>query len=100
MGKPESRAMKMDNMTQVFKDHEELKCKSMEWYIQNIDVELDWEKDKLCTRIGGPDRCIGEVPIDRSTIAKKDLMPEKEYKKARKAADARLKAEAKAERTR
>lgn len=96
--KPEARRMKLANMDKVIQEHKELNCKSMDWYLQNVDVEMNWEKDKIChPYVRTKDRCKGELPPGRFTVTKADLMPKKEFEKARRAADIRLRAEAEAE---
>lgn len=45
-------------------------CRPMQWYLSNVDIELDFEKDHLCipgaeVKEGG---CVGEDLTDRTTV--------------------------------
>merc|ERR1711957_1101213 len=92
--KPEARRMPLESMSQVNQEHKELKCKDMDWYLDNVDLEIKWEMDKIChPYIQGADKCKGALAQGRFTVTQADLMPKAEFKKQRKAADLRMKAE-------
>ena len=48
----------------------ELKCKSMKWYVETVDLELGWEADKVCipNAHGNPSGCAGPAAHGRATI--------------------------------
>merc|ERR1719272_2150721 len=46
--KPEAVDMKFEGLEALRKKHDELGCKSMHWYIKNIDVEMAWEMKRVC----------------------------------------------------
>merc|ERR1712070_78317 len=46
--KPEAVDMKFTGLEELYTKHDELGCKSMDWYIKNVDVEMGWELDKVC----------------------------------------------------
>merc|ERR1712232_165613 len=98
--KPEAVDMKLTGMEKVKENYEELEtqlgCKNMQWYLDNIDVEMKWEMDKICHPFQGPAkfRCKGGqqnlIPGRWTTT---EEMPGPAYKVARQEADARLAAE-------
>lgn len=90
--KPEARAFKIPDLEELQRKHDELGCHSMEWYVQNVDIEMGWEADKVCipggdVRHGG---CSGPALQARSTIDK--TMPREEYLEGRAQADVSLEA--------
>jgi len=90
--KPEARAFVVKDLDYLQREHDELGCHSMEWYVQNVDVEMGWEADKVCipggdTAHGG---CSGPSLAARSTIDQ--TMPREEYLAARAQADLALEA--------
>lgn len=46
--KPEARSMDIGDVSEQLALKEKLKCKSMNWYLDNVDVELKWELDHIC----------------------------------------------------
>merc|ERR1719291_685990 len=91
--KPEARAFKVPHdLEELQRKHDELGCHSMEWYVQNVDIEMGWEADKVCipggdTADGG---CSGPSLHARSTIDR--TMPREEYLQERERADVSLEA--------
>jgi len=81
--KPEARPMEFGNVSDMRKFRERLKCEDMDWYLQNVDVELAWEESRACIpgaskEIGG---CNASTPAPtRSTIDQ--IMPREELIKA------------------
>lgn len=95
--KPESRGMQHKGLDRVRSSYarlsEKLKCKDHQWYIENVDHEMLWEKDYLChPHIQNPkhkDFCGGPLAPGKFTIAQGNDMPFKKWKKANKEAIAR-----------
>eukprot|EP00746_Dinoflagellata_sp_MGD_P011794 gnl/MRDRNA2_/MRDRNA2_124880_c0_seq1.p1 gnl/MRDRNA2_/MRDRNA2_124880_c0~~gnl/MRDRNA2_/MRDRNA2_124880_c0_seq1.p1 ORF type:complete len:425 (-),score=62.50 gnl/MRDRNA2_/MRDRNA2_124880_c0_seq1:341-1615(-) len=87
--KPEARAMKVGNLTALHEQRKRLNCKSMDWYITNVDVEMQWEKSRVC--IPGcdsvPDCCAGAAPAapGHSTLPRE--IGTKDFQKLRKKAN-------------
>ena len=55
-----------------------LKCKSMKWYVENVDLELGWEADKICIPgARGPIGCAKAAYPGRATIDR--VIPNEEY---------------------
>lgn len=46
--KPEAKAMDAGNITSQTELKKKLKCKSMAWYLKNIDWEMGWESRVVC----------------------------------------------------
>ncbi|CAK9108524.1 unnamed protein product [Durusdinium trenchii] len=46
--KPEARNMPAGELQQMQESRERLKCQDMDWYLQNVDVELAWEENHIC----------------------------------------------------
>merc|ERR1712113_131270 len=46
--KPEAKRMKIGDLTSMKSVRDRLECKSMDWYVQNVDVELKWESKRIC----------------------------------------------------
>eukprot|EP00929_Paragymnodinium_shiwhaense_P066865 TRINITY_DN33595_c0_g1_i1.p1 TRINITY_DN33595_c0_g1~~TRINITY_DN33595_c0_g1_i1.p1 ORF type:complete len:454 (+),score=108.28 TRINITY_DN33595_c0_g1_i1:63-1424(+) len=90
--KPEAKRMNLGDLSAQISQRGKLDCKSMTWYLENVDIEMNWEKDHLC--IPGcrktPPCCEGgaQAPHGRSTLDR--VMPTKLYQKRRKAANANL----------
>lgn len=101
--KPEAVHMTLGDMTALKNKHDELQCKNMSWYLDNIDHEMKWEMDKIChpyAASSDPIKCKGgasHLAGGRWTLETKDLMPKDKYLEAKRAGDARLAAEAIAE---
>eukprot|EP00392_Amoebophrya_sp_AT5.2_P012852 g12959.t1 len=80
--KPESRSMALDaDLTQSRSNMADLGCKSMDWYVKNVDLELGWESTRICIpgAKGHPSGCeYNSAAPGRSTIDR--VMPEDEYR--------------------
>mmetsp|Transcript_21865 Transcript_21865/g.49844 ORF Transcript_21865/g.49844 Transcript_21865/m.49844 type:complete len:427 (+) Transcript_21865:67-1347(+) len=97
--KPEAKPMKLQGMELQIQRYEELQqelqCKDMQWYLDNIDVEMKWEMAHICHPFAAPNdpiKCEGgqsKLIPGRWTVTK--MMPKAEYVKARQEADERLK---------
>jgi len=81
--KPETKSMNLGNLTGARQMREKLQCKDMTWYLENVDREMQWEKDHIC--IPGCDRKVHgatccELPAagGRSTIDR--IMPSDAYR--------------------
>jgi len=46
--KPDARTMDTGDLSKVLKTRHGLKCHDMEWYLNNVDVELLWEHPHIC----------------------------------------------------
>jgi polypeptide N-acetylgalactosaminyltransferase len=80
--KPEMRYVDVGNLTEQKILREDLQCKSMKWYVENVAKEMHWESDKICIpgcdrAIQGPQCCEGPAATQRSTIDR--VMPPDEY---------------------
>merc|ERR1739845_83374 len=79
-------------LEELRQEHKELQCKDQSWYIENVDHEMNWEKDRIChpfAQESDPKRCSQRdkaLATGRWTVEAKDLMPLQEYKKAKHAA--------------
>lgn len=96
--KPEAVDMKLTDMEQVIENYNslenELGCKDMEWYLENIDHEMAWEKDRIChpfAKPGDPIKCKGEPVPGRWTVT--ETIPTDEYLRRKRAADERMTAD-------
>jgi len=89
--KPQAFVMWLGDLSEQLAKRDELKCKSMEWYLDNVDQELKWEADKTCLWTPNPAHylmwCENKPPDGRSIVAKE--MPPMEYLAAKQAARAR-----------
>jgi len=89
--KPEARPMPLGDIGHLHRQLEDLKCKDMTWYLENVDHEMMYEMDRLChPYVKGKDRCQGKLPHGRFTVTTKDLMPRDLYLKRKQ--DAALRA--------
>mmetsp|Transcript_14996 Transcript_14996/g.26273 ORF Transcript_14996/g.26273 Transcript_14996/m.26273 type:complete len:410 (-) Transcript_14996:73-1302(-) len=93
--KPEAVGMKLSGMDQVIKNYErleqDLKCKDLDWYLENIDHEMAWEKDHIChpyAARGDPIKCKGQLVPGRWTVTK--TIPVEVYQHRKKAAEERF----------
>lgn len=86
--KPQARIMWLGDLSEQQKRRDRLKCKSMDWYLQNVDVELAWEADKLCLWTWNPiailNWCHMQPPDRRTTVERE--MPAEEFIAAKAAA--------------
>lgn len=46
--KPETKDMDVGDLTEPRAQRAQLECKSMKWYLENVDREMQWEKDHIC----------------------------------------------------
>jgi len=80
--KPETKNMDTGDISFAREQREQLHCKNMSWYLENVDRELKWERDHIC--IPGCDRKVHPVCCElpaaagRSTIDR--VMPADEYR--------------------
>jgi len=81
--KAEAVSMDLGNLTEAFAVKDRLQCKSMAWYLENVDPEMGWEKDHIC--VPGCNRqehgdvcCEREGYPGRSTIDR--IMPMEEWR--------------------
>eukprot|EP00927_Polykrikos_kofoidii_P071517 TRINITY_DN6777_c0_g3_i1.p1 TRINITY_DN6777_c0_g3~~TRINITY_DN6777_c0_g3_i1.p1 ORF type:complete len:521 (-),score=71.40 TRINITY_DN6777_c0_g3_i1:96-1568(-) len=77
---------------------DDLKCKPHSWYVENIDVEMAWEADKICHPFVDPEdpfKCKGTVSGGRWTVT--ETISQEDYMEMRTAADARLEIEGRLE---
>jgi len=77
--KGDARSMDLGNLTEAFEVKNRLQCKSMAWYLENVDVEMEWEKDHICIPgcSSGPHCCKLKGYTGRSTIDR--IMPKEEW---------------------
>merc|ERR1712151_1454228 len=76
--------------------NEKLKCKDMQWYLDNVDHEMAWEMTRICIPGIGKNHpsglgCEKKGAYGRSTIDR--TMPKKEFRQVKKEAELRQKAE-------
>jgi len=89
--KPEAVSLPIEGIEERHKEAEELGCKNMSWYLQNVDHEMLWEMERIChPYVANADKCKGQLAPGRWTITRQDMMPVKEYKKRKAAGDKRL----------
>eukprot|EP00930_Biecheleria_cincta_P039149 TRINITY_DN26934_c0_g1_i1.p1 TRINITY_DN26934_c0_g1~~TRINITY_DN26934_c0_g1_i1.p1 ORF type:complete len:379 (+),score=61.10 TRINITY_DN26934_c0_g1_i1:46-1137(+) len=93
--KPEAVDMRLTDMEQVIDNYNslenELGCKDMEWYLENIDHEMAWEKDRIChpfARADDPIKCKGDPVHGRWTVT--ETIPTDEYLRRKRAAEERM----------
>jgi len=84
--KPESAGMKHKGLEKVQESYarleKSLNCKDHQWYMENVDFEMNWEKDKLCHPHygpGHPDHCKNQLSQGKFTVARGDDMPPRLY---------------------
>jgi len=79
--KPDARERKLGRLTKPKALREQLQCKSMKWFLENVDVEMGWEAERICVPncAGGPPPCCKKPGAPgRSTIDR--VMPAKDYR--------------------
>lgn len=91
--KPESEGMKHKGLEKVQDSYANLQkkinCKDHQWYMENVDFEMNWEKDRLCHPHWGPghpDHCKNTLSHGKFTVAQGDDMPPRLYLQALKQA--------------
>lgn len=78
--KPDAKAMSLGNLTEAKLLREKLQCHDMTWYLENIDQEMLWEKDRVCIP-GCTVRkicCEKSAALGRTTIDR--IMPSSEWR--------------------
>lgn len=92
--KPEARDMEMLDMEPLHEHHDDLNCKNMAWYLENVDHEMLYELDYNCLPGSTGDlACKGGTVAGRSTVGSEGVMSREAYLKAKEAGDQRLAAE-------
>mmetsp|Transcript_52323 Transcript_52323/g.124897 ORF Transcript_52323/g.124897 Transcript_52323/m.124897 type:complete len:425 (-) Transcript_52323:30-1304(-) len=99
--KPEAVNMKLEGMEPQIKRYEdlqqELQCKDLQWYLDNIDLEMKWEMPRICHPFAPPNDPIkckgGQAALVPGRWTVTEQMPRGEYLQARKEADERLAAD-------
>lgn len=84
--KPESEGMRHKGLKMVRESYANLQaklnCKDHQWYLENVDFEMNWEKDRLChphMPLGHRDHCRAPLSPGKFTVAQGDDMPPREY---------------------
>lgn len=80
--KPESVSMKFDDLDEMMRRHDDLGCKDMAWYLENVDHEMAWEMDKIChphAAHGDPIKCQGSLAPGRWTVNVTNLISGPEF---------------------
>lgn len=88
--KPEAVRMKLKGMEKVKENYQrlesELGCKNLDWYLENVDHEMAWEKSRVCHPFANPKdpiKCKGELVPGRWTVT--EQMSGAEFLKAKAA---------------
>lgn len=96
--KPEAIAMPLVDFDQARESYEglaaRLKCKNLQWYIENVDLEMFWEKDRICHPFvpqSNKYKCKGDLAPGRWTVT--ETISAADFKALRK--EAKLRREAK-----
>jgi len=88
--KPESVSMPFKDQEEMMKRHDDLNCKDMSWYLENVDHEMAWEMDKIChphARKDDPIKCKGPMANGRWTVNSTNIISKKVYLAIKKAAE-------------
>lgn len=64
--RPEVAHRPMADLAEMKSRREKLVCKSMDWYVKNVDLEMGWEADKVC---------IPGVALDQGGCGSKEAVP-------------------------
>jgi len=91
--KPESLNMRFDDMKEMMERHDKLGCKDMAWYLENVDLEMAYEMDKLChphVSDNDPIKCKGALAAGRWTINATNEISRGEYQARAKALEDKL----------
>jgi len=78
--KPEAKDLEFHDLDAMQKHHDDLDCKNLQWYIDNVDHEMGWEADKICHPYapeGDPIRCNASTAPGRWTVDR--VISEQEY---------------------
>lgn len=92
--KAEARSMRIEGMDALEAIHDklvrELQCKDMQWYLDHVDVEMAFEKEKICVpgATGHPDGCLHPAAQGRSCLDDSGVMTREQFLEARRVADA------------
>eukprot|EP00747_Dinoflagellata_sp_TGD_P032808 gnl/TRDRNA2_/TRDRNA2_136215_c0_seq2.p1 gnl/TRDRNA2_/TRDRNA2_136215_c0~~gnl/TRDRNA2_/TRDRNA2_136215_c0_seq2.p1 ORF type:complete len:429 (+),score=59.32 gnl/TRDRNA2_/TRDRNA2_136215_c0_seq2:104-1390(+) len=83
--KPEARNMRIGDLSSMKAMRERLACKDMDWYLENVDVELAWERSRICIpgAAAHQDGCATKKPAPSLTTTDQ-VMPRRDYVKLRK----------------
>eukprot|EP00747_Dinoflagellata_sp_TGD_P169411 gnl/TRDRNA2_/TRDRNA2_198348_c0_seq1.p1 gnl/TRDRNA2_/TRDRNA2_198348_c0~~gnl/TRDRNA2_/TRDRNA2_198348_c0_seq1.p1 ORF type:complete len:556 (-),score=86.13 gnl/TRDRNA2_/TRDRNA2_198348_c0_seq1:323-1990(-) len=90
--KPEARELDIGDVSAMKAFRERLGCKSMDWYLNNVDVEMKWESTRICIPGAGPGYggCETDRPaVPLSTTDKR--ITREEYKEMRRMVDPEFK---------
>lgn len=92
--KPEAVKLPVAGIEARHREADELGCKNMSWYLENVDHEMLYEMSQIChPYVTGPDKCSGSLVPGRWTITQKGLIPVQEFRKRKATADKRLQVE-------
>ncbi|CAJ1365767.1 unnamed protein product [Effrenium voratum] len=81
--KPEARSMSPGDLSNMQQSRQRLSCRSMDWYLQNVDLELAWEEKRICIPGARKDQngCDSSQPAPGRSSLDKAL--HQEFRKAR-----------------